>query len=126
MEADTSVQHISFFYILATFTEEIHHGKLHFLCSESYILEKASFQESNIPHYLHFLENYFFQWLLFQKTYFFTTYIFRKVTDSQLGFLSTDTLPIYQSVIKWAHHQLLIVKVWGFFLLCLLLLKVAP
>ena len=87
-------------YILVTFTEEIHNGKLHFLCSESYILEKANFLKSNIPHYPHFPESYLFEWLLFQKTYFFTIYIFRKVTDSQLGFLSTDTLPTYQSVIK--------------------------
>ena len=87
-------------YILVTFTEEIHNGKLHFLCSDSYILEKANFLKSNIPHCLHFLESYLCEWLLFQKMYLFTTYIFGRVTDSQLGFLSTDTLPIYQSAIK--------------------------
>ena len=87
-------------YILVTYTEEIHNGKLHFLCSDSYILEKANFLKSNIPHYPHFLESYLFEWLLFQKTYLFTRYIFTRVTDLQLGFLSTDTFPIYQSVIK--------------------------
>ena len=51
---------------------------------------------------LSFQSGYFFKkrYLLFQlpsqKSYFFTTYFFRRVTVSQLPFLSTTTVPIYQ------------------------------
>ena len=57
------------------------------LLQKSYILEKANF-----PHYLLFQESYFFR---------VATYISeRRVTISQLRFVSTAAFPIYHLVIK--------------------------
>ena len=70
--------------------------------------KKANFSEkqystlSTFSGELSFQSGYFFKkrYLLFQlpsqKSYFFTTHFFRRVTVSQLPFLSTATVPIYQ------------------------------
>ena len=50
-------------------------------------------------------------------------YFSRRVIISELSFVSTATLTIYQLVIKWAQYQLRTLKLWEFFLVHLLLLK---
>ena len=68
--------------------------------------KKLVFQKRNIPHFLsfqsgHYIQRYYLlQQLPFPQSYFLTTYFFRGVAISQLRFLSTTTLTIYQLVIK--------------------------
>ena len=94
------------------------------------------FQKRNIPHKLFFLESHllravtfpkdvtFYNRYLFKKATFSQHILFRRVIISQLRFVSTATLTIYQLVIKWAQYQLRLLKLWEFFLLDPLLLKI--
>ena len=86
--------------------------------------KKAIFCITHLFREATFSKEVLLQLLPFQKSYLFTTYFFRRVTISELHFLSTATLHIYQLVIKWAQYQLRTVEVWEFFLVYLLLLKV--
>ena len=66
--------------------------------------KKLTFQKSNIPHYLPFLYSFLFRAAtffkdatfcssyLFRRAIFFTAYFFRKITISQLLFLSRAIL----------------------------------
>ena len=98
----------------------------------------AQHQESKIPHYPFFLESYLFRAAIFSKDIiFYSSYLFRRstlpqhtsfrrVTVSQLSFLSIATLRIYQLVIKQTlsvKYQLRTDKVQEFFLLYLLFLR---
>ena len=106
--------------------------------AEELLFQKANFRKSNIPHCLLFQNSYFLivatflkeltflKDFTFHSNYFFQkSYFFRRDTISQLRFFFTATLPIYQLVVKWARYQSGTVKVWEFFLVYLLLLKVA-
>ena len=84
----------------------------------SYFLEKANFskkQYSVLPTPSG--ELFFSEGLLFK------TNLFRRGTTT-VPFYSS--LPVCQLLIKWARYQFHTVKVWEFFLVFLLLLKVAP
>ena len=63
----------------------------------------------------------FLKKLLFYSSHYFTKYFFRRWIFSQLNFLSTTALLIYQLAIKWVQRQSRTKIVWVFFLLYLLL-----
>ena len=111
-------------------------------CTASVFPEELDFRRNLFFRKEIFLISYFFwrasslELLLFQKTspciaatfseklLSQNIYFFRRVIISQLRFVSTATLTIYQLVIKWAQYQLRTLKLWEFFLVHLLLLKV--
>ena len=106
----------------------------HQLYQESLFFEKTKFLENEYFAFsifsgeLHFRETTFSKritQLPFQKSYFLTTYFFRRAATLQISFFSTATLTIYQLVIKWVQYELRTLKLWEFFLVYLLFLKVA-
>ena len=92
--------------------------------------KKLIFQKTNILHWLLVLVSSFFvvgktQLFMagtFSEGLLFKTCIFKRGTTR---FPFCSALPIYQLIIKWARYQFHVVKVWEFFLVFLLLLKVA-
>ena len=96
----------------ATFSKQVATSAQHQIFQKSYLLETANFTEkqySTLPIFcgeLPFQSGYFFkkayfpQQLPFEKSYSFITYFFKRDTISQLRFLSTATLDIYQLIIK--------------------------
>ena len=113
----------SYFYTALTFSEELHIGK-------------SKFSEKQILHFLLFLVSYLFWTATFSKDVtFYSSYLFRRAAFSQDTFPEELLFHCYASfpqqhfqlqlVIKWAQYQLYTVKMWEFFLVYMLLLKVA-
>ena len=67
----------------------------HQLFQKSYIFLKKNFPEKKILRITYFFEK-MLQQVPFQKSYFLTTYFYRRVTTSQLCFLSALAVTIYQ------------------------------
>ena len=117
------------FFIIVTFSIKVLLQTRFFFTTATF-WKKLIFQKSNIPRHLFFRKATFSrpnfpQQLFCQKSHCFTTFFFRTGTLSQLRFLSIATLPIYQLANESARYQVRTVKVREFFLVCLLLLKVA-
>ena len=72
-----------YFCTASTFSEKLHFRITYFFW-RAVFLEQLFSQKTPLP-----------QQLRFEKSYFFTTYFFRRVTISQLRFVSTDTLNSY-------------------------------
>ena len=93
------LQNIKFFRIVAFSTKSLLQ-KRHFFRTptipEVLLLETAIFQKTNRTYIYIFRRATFPEQLLSEKSYFYTIQYFRRGTFSQLHFLSTATLPIYQ------------------------------
>ena len=89
-----------YFCTVSTFSEELHFEKKVNFSEKKYSVLPTFPGESPFWSGYFFKRRYLLQQQSFQKYYFFTTYFFTRITISQLRFLSTATLPIYQLVIK--------------------------